>query len=350
MAFSMIPLPQYQNPSDKTVNTLLTMLGASGDIASQLEQAKQVELQNQLAKSQEERVNKLFPEQLKAEQMKNELYPYLTQSQINQNIANTNKLNELLPYQMQEAKLKPEQIRSQINAQNALMDYRKSGAGMSGAGSNALLGFVNQISSDNPQLSPQQINEAASGYLDGSNTFSNGNPLPRLSGLAQQKMALAQGYASPKGLQTQAANADITAKEINDLDISPLKKFAGLKGKVNLFSEKAKMARGLDVSPEARDYIAFQRSAILAMDALRKNFGTSVVPDYVYATMGKLSNPDSEIWNDPQQVQKNWDSLTKWVSKNANLLKKKATQGIGVNLEDLNKTDTLNNNDPLGLR
>lgn len=93
MAFSMIPLPQYQNPSDKTVNTLLTILGASGDIASQFERAKQAELENKLAQSQEERVNKLFPEQLNKLQMENQLYIPKTQADINYKTANTNRLN-----------------------------------------------------------------------------------------------------------------------------------------------------------------------------------------------------------------------------------------------------------------
>ncbi|HXK00700.1 MAG TPA: hypothetical protein VNF93_02300 [Buchnera sp. (in: enterobacteria)] len=93
MAFSMIPLPQYENPSDKTLKTMLGITSVSSDIADQLEKYKQIQIANQLAQSQEERVNKLFPEQLKKAQMENQLYIPKTQSDINYKNANTNRLN-----------------------------------------------------------------------------------------------------------------------------------------------------------------------------------------------------------------------------------------------------------------
>ena len=138
-----------------------------------------------------------------------------------------------------------------------------------------------------------------------------------------------------------------TANELNNIDISPLKSFTGPTGMVSYNYQKLNPnAR----TQEWRDYEAFKNSIqILAMDSMRKGFGTSVVPDYVYATLGKLSNPNSSIFNDPEQVQKNWNSFVEWVNKSAENSAKQARRGATVNLNDKVSSELEKTKDPLGI-
>lgn len=207
------------------------------------------------------------------------------------------------------------------------IEYRKSGGSRGGVTKQEYDSFVNQVTRDNPNASPQEVNQYISSYLQGENSLPNGQPVPALSGQAQTFLTFIQNRKSGRSIQNQAANADITAQDINRIDIEPAKKFAGLKGKIDLAAQKARMAAGYEVDPDARDYLAFQREAILAMDSMRNSLKTSVVPAYVSATLGKLTNPDAPIWNDATQVQKEWDVLKKWVNNNSEMLNKKARQG-----------------------
>lgn len=244
--------------------------------------------------------------------------------------AQTNRINTMTPLEAEQLRLQnqlyPDLTQSLINQRNM--------GGSNSAGGKDFDKFKYQIALDNPAWDANQINQAASAYLDGNTTLPDGTSIPPPSGAARNLMAQVQRRTSPAAIQTQAANADVTAQEINEINIEPVKKFAGLKGKIDIAAAKARMASGLPVDPTARDYLAFQNESILAMDSLRKSFGTSVVPDYVYATLGKLTNPDGSIWSDPEQVEKNWEVLKKWVTNNASKLKKKATQGVAADISN----------------
>lgn len=101
----------------------------------------------------------------------------------------------------------------------------------------------------------------------------------------------------------------VTKKEY----LPSMKHFAGLSGKLDYNKEKAKAALGIEPSEEYRKYDAFKgRLSYMAMDSLRKAQQTSVIPGYVQQTIGPLTDPTSDIWADPTQVQKRFDSFYKW--------------------------------------
>lgn len=225
--------------------------------------------------------------------------------------------------------------RAQINNMNAQATMRNTGGGAGmGVGQKEMMGFQHQLQIDNPNWDANKINQAASAYLAGGDSLPDGTKLSPLSGLAQSSLAQIQKRNSTAAVQNQAVNMDVLASDVNDIDITPVTKFVGLKGRMDYARYTADMAMGNDVPQEFRDYKAFQDvTSNFAMDALRKGFGTSVVPDYVYKTLGKASNPGSTWWFDPKQVQTEWKATTDWINKNAQKYKTKATQGVGASVD-----------------
>jgi hypothetical protein len=201
------------------------------------------------------------------------------------------------------------------------------GAGSMGVNAKDLRELTSQLMKDNG-WDEETADKAASSYLDGNREMPDGTPLPDPSGKAKSLMAGIYGRNSPKALQNQAANMDVVAKEINDIDIEPIAKFAGIAGRMDVAKEMRKMAMGGNVSEDFRKYKEFQDvTKIFAMDTLRKGFGTSVVPEYVYATLGKATNPFSDWWNDPKQVVRDFNKVKGWVNQNSKMLTHKARFG-----------------------
>lgn len=227
-----------------------------------------------------------------------------------------------------------------VNA-NAMNNYRNMG-GARGAGvdQKALIGFANQLKTDHPEWTPNQVNDAANQYLADSETFSTGDKLPPLGGQAQQLKTVMQNKNAPAAVRNQAANMSVLASDINDIDIAPMAQFTGPKGKAEYARNLTAMATGGEVSPQFRDYEAFKQvTSNFAMDALRKGFGTSVVPSYVYSTLGRASNPIDSWWNDPEQVMKEWNATKKWVNDNAKKYTTLSTKGVGAKLTTDNSTE-----------
>jgi hypothetical protein len=270
-------------------------------------------------------------------QLQNKYYAPNIMSEIASRNANTNETQTMLPLKAQELNLKnkfyPELTQAQIGAQNSLSNYRQMGGMQMGVGQKELMGLQRQLLIDHPDWDANTANQAASSYLSGSDTLPSGEKLPPLSGLGSTYIAQIQKRNSTAAVQNQAANMDVLASDVNDIDIKPVMAFAGLPGKANFAKYQAAMALGQDVPQEFRDYVAFKDvTSQFAMDALRKGFGTSVVPDYVYATLGKASHPNSTWWFDPKQVATEWNTTKDWINKNAERYKKKATQGVGASL------------------
>jgi hypothetical protein len=163
--------------------------------------------------------------------------------------------------------------------------------------------------------------------------------------MAETIKSTIQGRNSSRAVQTQAANMKVLADEIAHIDISPLKHFAGLGGRVKYYQYVTDMAQGKEVPKEFRDYEAFKNiTSYLAMDALRKGFQTSVVPDYVRSTLGKASNPNSTWWHDPIQVEREWKATADWVNHNSELLTKIATRGLTAGGNENNNKSNNNTN------
>src|SRR5262245_5728894 len=289
--------------------------------------------------------NQYLPDKLRLanafQQLQNQYYGPDIQSQIANRYAQTNNLNTMTPLNAQELQLKnqyyPALTQAQIGAQQALSNFRNMGGAQMGVGQKEMMGFQRQLMQDHPDWDPSTANAAASSYLSGGNMLPDGTALPPLSGLGQAYVAQVQKRNSTAAIQNQAANMDVLASDVNDIDIRPVAAFAGLKGKLNYAQYAADMAAGRPVPQEFRDYIAFKDvAANFAMDDLRKGFGIYVVPDYVYKTLGKASQPNSQFWFDPEQVFRDWKEMTSWVNKNAQKYKAKATQGVGADVTTKN--------------
>jgi hypothetical protein len=154
-----------------------------------------------------------------------------------------------------------------------------------------------------------------------------------MSGTAGQLFQNVTGKNATAAVKNQATQMDVLVDNLHDFDIDSLAKMAGPKGRIKLAQARAMMAANPDdpnIDPDARNALTAINQSILNMDQLRKAFGTSVVPDYVYKTMGRLSNPTDSIWNDPTQVRKNFGALVKAMEKNKDLLMAKVQRGVAA--------------------
>jgi hypothetical protein len=234
----------------------------------------------------------------------------------------------------EKAPLEREHLKSQIAEQNALANWYKNRP-LTGMGGGVALkntmAVGQQIMRENPGMSLDQANQIAGAYMMGSQTLPDGSPLPPMSDYTRQLVTNVNTKNAPAAVQNQAANMNVLAQDVNDIDITPIQKFAGLPGRLDAAKYRAMMTAGEPVPQEYRDYLSFQGVASqFAMDALRKGFGTSVVPEYVYATLGQASNPGSTWWHDPKQVAANWKRTTDWINSNAKRYTNIAQHGIGA--------------------
>lgn len=302
-----------------------------------------------------------------------DLYAPKTQAEIDYQKSLTNRIptqNALMQQQIQEQQIKnkllPQTLQADVDAKKALATYREMGGGYGmGAPQKEFLQLSRQIQLDNPDLTPYQANQAAGAALLGKTQLEDGTPF-KVTDTARQDMTIVQNRNSPAAIKNQSVNMDVLASDLNDIDITPVTKFAGLEGKANYAKYSTAMALGQEVPQEFRDYLAFKNvTRNFAMDALRKGFGTSVVPGYVYATLGKASDPSAIWWHDPQQVKTDWNATKKWINENARKYKIKATQGVAADVTSNNSlADKLRNSksaqeegiaevnlkDPLGIR
>lgn len=259
---------------------------------------------------------------------------------------------QMNPYKLEKERILLENLpaseKARIESQKSMANWRNSGGMQMGVPQKELLGLQRQLQIDNPNWDSTLANQAASAYLSGSQTMPDGSPLPKLSGIAQTQIAQIQKRNSTAAIQNQAANMDVLASDLNDIDIAPVAKFSGPNGKIEYAKNAFNMAQGNPVSQDFREYVAFKDvTSQFAMDALRKGFGTSVVPGYVYATLGKASNPNSTWWYDPDQVLLEWNKTKEWINNNASRLKQKSKYGAASELQSGKENAPA---DPLGIR
>lgn len=290
--------------------------------------------------------NQYMPDKLKLanayQQLQNQFYAPNIQSEIANRNALTNQSNTMTPLKAKQLELEnqfyPELTQSQITSNKAMANYRNMGGGRMGVDQQAIQGLKNQIMQDNPGMNIETANQIAGAALNDENILPNGQPLPKLSGSVQSMIADINKKHSTAAIQNQAANMDILANDLNRIDIAPVARFAGAPGRLEYASYVADMAMGKPVPDDFRDYLSFKNiSSTFAQDAMRKGFGTSVVPGYVFATLGKASNPNSTWWHDPKQVIKDWNTTKDWINKNAQSYKTKANRGATADISGENK-------------
>lgn len=235
----------------------------------------------------------------------------------------------------QQVKYYPQVTEADIESKKALSQYRQAGGAGIGVGQKEMQGFINQLQNERPDWSPQQVNQAASSYLSGQNTLPDGTPLPEPSGIAGSYIAQIRKRGSTAAIQNQSANMDILYDDLKKFDIDAVKSMAGPQGRAKLAYAKAKMITNPNdpnIDPMARRYFSAMNQTIINMDTMRKAFGTSVVPDYVYKTIGRLTNPNDSIFNDPKQIEQNFNAVIDSINNQRKTLNRKASFGATAQL------------------
>ena len=224
-------------------------------------------------------------------------------------------------------------LESQIKGRESLSTMRESPYRFAPTQQKNILSFEDQLQKEFPQYDRNTISQMSNAYLQGEKEL-NGQELPDLSSQSQYLKNNIQKASSTAFLQNQAAALSNTVNELKNIDIEPIKHFAGLKGKADYIAQKSGIKPR---SQEWRDYNAFKNvQSILIMDTLRNSLKTSIVPGYVYETIGKFSNPNDEMWDDPQQVQKKWDTLIEWLNRSSKNISKQAKFGATTELSEEN--------------
>jgi hypothetical protein len=221
-----------------------------------------------------------------------------------------------------------------INARNseaeAKASYWESGGSSGGVPMQLQRKLANDIATANPNFTPEQIVDANNQLLSGRKTLSDGTPI-NVGGIINQDLVNVQGTKATAAIKNQGVQMELLADNLHNVDINALSSFTGPGGKARLAAAKLKMVSNPDdpsIDPQARNYFTAVNQAIFTMDQLRKAYGTSVVPDYVYNTMGRLANPNDSVWNDKTQVVKTFNATIKQVDDIAKKLYAKSRGGV----------------------
>lgn len=251
--------------------------------------------------------------------------------------ANTNKINQMLPLEVQEQTIKNQYL---PGSEQARINYQNMGGGRGSAAQKDLMAFENQLQTDNPvqpNESPDQYSKRMSDLSDaygrGDTHLENGQPVPPMSWKLQQLQNSSMNRNIPVAAKNQLIGLDTLVEDMRKFDINAVADFAGPQGKVRLVKAKAQMAANPNdpsIDPMARRYLSAMNQSIINMDQMRKAFGTSVVPDYVYQTLGRLTNPNDSIWNDKTQVKQSYKDVVDTLDNNRNNLRNKYRGGINA--------------------
>ena len=186
------------------------------------------------------------------------------------------------------------------------------------------------IQTENPEFTPDQTAAAAGRLLDGKDTLTDEITPINVGGLTRQAVINANGTAATSQIKNQFIRQDELVDSLDRFNIDSIAKFAGPEGKARLIKAQAMMAANPDdprIDPAARDYFTNTRLAIANMDKMRQAWGTSIVPDYVYNTVGRLANPNDSIWNDATQVKKTFELVKKNAERSRDIFKAKVRGG-----------------------
>lgn len=326
--FEPIPLPKGNNEVFK-------------DAMDYFEQLKKRQSQQNQFMMHEERLKEQFAQQLAFQQAQlGETSRYHNAQLANSSenlggvagdIEDLERLKQKYGEESPQFQLAKRVFESQIEQRESLSESRKNPYRFAPAQMKNVTAFNNQLEKDFPGAPPDILQKISEAYISGKNEV-NGKELPELSSTANSLLQPIFKGSSTVALQNQSANLNNTIDELKSFDVEPLKKYTGVKG-------TAKFAYQT-LNPNSRDkdwyeYDAFKNSAqIYAMDTLRKGFGTSVVPGYVYETLGKMSNPVDPIWGDPKQIETRWNKTIELIEKAAKNVTKQAQHGATVNLEN----------------
>lgn len=274
-------------------------------------------------------MNALNEERLKAQNqaLQNQYYPQDIQSQINYRGAETNKLNAMTPLEAQNQQnindWYARKAQADINAQNALVQYRNMGGGYGmGAGQKDILGLQRQIASENPDWTPEKVNQAASAYIDGNETLPDGTKLDPASGIVQAyRDQIVKRGTTAQGLNQQrfAATTDAILDQGKEL-IPIVSKYSGILGKGKGGLNAVQSGLGVN-TPEYNNYVYFTRTFVpYAAGEMMRALGVNA-SDTQKDLYQKVINPIS--WDvDP-------NGMTQIYNKMTNLFKQTVSKTVG---------------------
>jgi hypothetical protein len=138
-----------------------------------------------------------------------------------------NITNKFLPNRLEqenyEQKIKnmylPESEKARISKENAMVNYYKTSAGGGSTGSKDYAKFESGVQADNPQLSQEQIREAADAYANGRNVLNDGtklNPMTFGTQQALERTVKASTTANLLNSGIKAAQAESELKAGNE--------------------------------------------------------------------------------------------------------------------------------------
>ncbi len=264
--------------------------------------------------------NKFAPDRLsvanEASRMLNEYNQQMNPLNI-QRQQQMNQLNQSLnPYKIEEERIKAANADELAKADIA---YKNMGGGRGSVASKDLAAFERQLQLDNPQKPDetpndyiQRIADMSDAYGQGNTTLPNGDPLPPLSWHAKQLQNSVMNRNIPAAAKNQLIQMDQLVTDMKDFDIDAIAEFTGPQGMARLAKAKGQMVINPDdpsIDPMARRFLSALKISISNMDQMRKAYGASVVPDYVFTTLGSLANPNDSIWNDKTQVKQAWKDI-----------------------------------------
>lgn len=286
----------------------------------------------QMRQQQEQRQQQLFPEELRLAKAKADIeqekrgLPFSGQH-LGES-ANDLMALKLAEKQYGENSKEYKFLENSINLRNqsrqALIDLRQNPERYSTKEQKNLTAFEKRLKIDNPNWSDDEIRQYGDAYLHHKNEI-DGMKLPPLSSQAENLRSSIWNSASTVAIRNQAAQMQNAYDEIKSVDIKPIQAFSGLKGTANFYYQQANPDKR---TKEWYDYDTFRTvDKTYIMDTLRKAWGTSVVPEYVNTTIGKLSNPNDPIWGNPKQVEERWNRTIELTKKNAENLRRQAERG-----------------------
>lgn len=160
----------------------------------------------------------------------------------------------------------PQQSQANIEQTKAMSNYYNMGGPGMGVQVKDQIALKKQLKQDHKDWTPDQINDAAGQYLKGKPTFSNGDVLPELSGLAQGDVDNITRQNNTAGSLDRQQFARMLKSNFDQADkVFPLaKQFAGLPGDVKLQLKKVE-AQGGQVDPRLDAYNKYTNTLVPAI-------------------------------------------------------------------------------------
>lgn len=213
--------PFFENLVGNLVNGV-----KAGYLPSQLSQQRDTQnIANSFSQAQTNKMNAMTPLEVFKQQLANQWAPQLNQSEIdsrrNQGLlqqAQAKNLNattagDVLKQQIAN-QFAPQKNTADIAETNAKAKYYEQGGPGLGVGGKALNTLLNQVSIENPNLTPEQVREAVDVYTNKGGSLKNGTKLNPLSTLTQGALDQFIKYGTTAGILNKRYNTESRSAEL----------------------------------------------------------------------------------------------------------------------------------------